>query len=264
MKEELQKPFEAKDLEWRVQRSMNTKKGPKAIVVPYIQNRAIMNRLDEVFGPGKWRNEYVRWGDKGVLCGISVKVDNEWVTKWDGAEETNIESIKGGLSASMKRTAVQWGIGRYLYDLDEVWVDIKDRGENYIKDGKNNIQGYWDTPNIQGGKAPKKSTPVTPQAQPQAEPAPQTPPQQQEKAAPQKQSPAPQAQTATSASANDWNQADIDKLKELKQVLGITDNSQLNPFVSEFLDTDGVSWQNITPTNIKAFNIYLSKKAETM
>lgn len=148
--ERLQAPFPAEDIEWRVQRAMETSKGPKAIVLAYVTNRAIMTRLDEVFGVGGWKNEYKEWRDKGVLCGISVKIDGEWVTKWDGAEETAVEATKGGFSGSMKRAAVQLGIGRYLYNLTENWVDIKNSGQNYIKTKANGkeVKGYWDTPKL--------------------------------------------------------------------------------------------------------------------
>ena len=122
-------PFKASDVEWRIARSGIKDGKPWGMCLAYITNRAIMDRLDEVVGPGAWRNEYQRWGDKGVLCGLSIRggfegldVVHSWVTKWDGAEETDIESVKGGLSAAMKRAAVQWGIGRYLYDLEEGWA----------------------------------------------------------------------------------------------------------------------------------------------
>lgn len=153
--EKLQQPFPASDIEWRVQRAMSTSRGNKAVVLAYVTNRAIMSRLDEVFGVGGWRNEYKEWRGNGVLCGISVKLDGEWITKWDGAEETNIEAVKGGFSGSMKRAAVQWGIGRYLYDLDETWVDVKDRGQNYINDKKANVKGYWNTPALPTWALPK-------------------------------------------------------------------------------------------------------------
>lgn len=115
--EALKEPFSWWDLEWRVQRGGEGKR-PWAIVVPYITNRAIMDRLDEVFGPENWRNEYKEApGEKGTLCGISLRINDEWITKWDGAGDTHVEPIKGKLSDSMKRAAVQWGIGRYLYRL---------------------------------------------------------------------------------------------------------------------------------------------------
>lgn len=155
--ERLQEPFHAQDIEWRVQRAMSTSRGPKAVVLAYVTNRAIMNRLDEVFGIGNWKNEFKEWRDKGVLCGISVKLDGEWVTKWDGAEETNIEAVKGGFSGSMKRAAVQWGIGRYLYNLEETWVDVQERGENYINDKRANVKGYWNTPTLPSWALPHTS-----------------------------------------------------------------------------------------------------------
>lgn len=121
---ELQKPFSVDDLEWRVQSAGETKKGGLyAIVVPYVTNRAVQDRLDAVMGVTAWKNEFTSTPNgKGTLCGISILVGNEWITKWDGSEDSDIEAVKGGLSGAMKRAAVQWGIGRYLYKLDAVVV----------------------------------------------------------------------------------------------------------------------------------------------
>ena len=62
------------------------------------------------------------------MCGISVKVGDEWIIKWDGGDNTNIEATKGGFSVALKRAAVQWGIGRYLYSVDEFMASIKKSG----------------------------------------------------------------------------------------------------------------------------------------
>jgi hypothetical protein len=123
---ELAKDFPAHEWEWRVDSSGTKGNGePWCRVVPYIQNRAIQNRLDEVCGPENWHNEFKEWKLKGQLCGISIfnAALGEWVTKWDGADDTDFQSTKGGLSSSMKRAAVQWGIGRHLYELDAVYVE---------------------------------------------------------------------------------------------------------------------------------------------
>ena len=61
-------------------------------------------------------------------AGLSLRVvdsegNSEWITKWDGADDTHVEATKGGLSDAEKRAAVKWGIGRYLYDLSEGWAD---------------------------------------------------------------------------------------------------------------------------------------------
>ena len=127
MQRELKQPFPANEVEYRVQKSGIDKNGkPYAMVLAYITSRAVHNRLDEVFGMGGWQNTQEALpnsvGD-GALCGISIKIDGEWITKYDGAENTNIEPIKGGLSGSLKRAASLWGIGRYLYDLPSMWVD---------------------------------------------------------------------------------------------------------------------------------------------
>lgn len=133
--ERLKEPFSEKDIEWRIQSAGKNGDRLWARVLAYVTNRAIMNRLDEVCGPENWRNEFKEWSGKGVLCGISIKINDEWITKWDGAEETDIEKTKGGLSGAMKRAAVQWGIGRYLYNLESGFATISKDGE-YFQTGK--------------------------------------------------------------------------------------------------------------------------------
>jgi hypothetical protein len=119
--QKLQKPFNLEELEFRI--GATTKDKSKCIPLVYVTNRAIQNRLDDVFGPFGWKNEYREWKG-GQLCGISIKHESEWITKWDGADCTQIESLKGGLSDSMKRCATQWGIGRYLYNSENIWVPM--------------------------------------------------------------------------------------------------------------------------------------------
>lgn len=131
----LAKPFAAEDLEWRLQLTLEDKMC--GLAVPYVTNRAIQNRLDDVVGPANWYNDYRPWHGTGKresqLCGIAIYFDDrkEWVIKWDGAEDTDIEPIKGGLSDSMKRAAVQWGIGRVLYNMDTIWVKVEKKGRSF-------------------------------------------------------------------------------------------------------------------------------------
>ena len=109
----------------------------RGIAVPYVTNRAIQNRLDEAVGPENWYNDYKPWHGAGKkeaqLCGIAIYFEGRgFITKWDGAEDSDIEPVKGGLSDSMKRAAVQWGIGRVLYNMDTVWVNIEKRGKTHV------------------------------------------------------------------------------------------------------------------------------------
>lgn len=135
--EALKRPFDEYDIEWRVQQSGVKNGKPWAMVLAYITNRGVMNRLDEVFGLSGWKNEYAPTPSMGgVMCGISFKEGNEWITKWDGADETQVEATKGGLSASMKRAVVHLGIGRYLYSLDAGFANIVEKGTAGALSGK--------------------------------------------------------------------------------------------------------------------------------
>ena len=65
-------PFAPEDLEWRLQTTLEDKM--RGLAVPYVTNRAIQNRLDEVVGPDNWYNDYKPWHGAGKkeaqLCGI--------------------------------------------------------------------------------------------------------------------------------------------------------------------------------------------------
>lgn len=153
----LQAPFEEIDIEWKSQTvGVSAGGNPYVLAVPYVTNRAIQKRLDEVFGVFGWENVYKPSTDgKGYLCGITVHVENKSVTKWDGADCTTIEPLKGGLSNSMKRAAVQLGIGRYLYNLPEFWAECKttnsyrdDYGNVSKAKGPNKVLVAWKNPSM--------------------------------------------------------------------------------------------------------------------
>lgn len=166
--QQLKNPFHPDDIEWRVGSTTGDK--TKGLALAYVTNRAIQNRLDEVFGVFGWRNEYKEWKGTSQLCGISVKFEGEWITKWDGADDSATEAVKGGLSDSMKRAAYQWGIGRYLYKLPQKWVKLKPAGKSYAIDEKMQLP-KWALPadydyqvndDIQEEKStPNTNTPVT-------------------------------------------------------------------------------------------------------
>jgi len=124
--EKLSAHFEPHEIEWRVGSTTADKK--KGMMLAYVTNRAIMSRLDDVVGAENWKQSFRELHQKGVICSLSIRFPEtgEWVTKEDGADLTNIEPTKGGLSDAMKRAAVQFGIGRYLYDSISEWVELKD------------------------------------------------------------------------------------------------------------------------------------------
>lgn len=121
-------PFPANEIQWRV--GATTQDKARGLAVPYIDARSIEQRLDDAVGPANWYPKF-RVIDKTTLCALSVRIDGEWITKEDGAGATEVESEKGALSAALKRAAVQYGIGRYLYYLESEWVDIEAVGKSY-------------------------------------------------------------------------------------------------------------------------------------
>lgn len=139
---EFGKPFEAADVSWRMQYVDRQKS--EGFAVPYIDARAISDRLDAVVGQFRWQDAYQPWhtcvtdGKEkfAQLCTISIYDEEreEWICKTDGAEDSDIESIKGGLSDAFKRAAVKWNIGRYLYRFQPVWVKAQKRGGSYVVD----------------------------------------------------------------------------------------------------------------------------------
>jgi hypothetical protein len=157
----LSKPFAANEIEWRAQRSGFSGNGdPWCMVLAYVTNRAVMNRLDEVFGPLNWQNDF-KIVSNGFLCGIGAFDGEKWVWKWDGAQETDIEATKGGLSGAMKRAAVQWNIGRYLYDLESTFAECTMTKPAYkdkhlwhqARSGDKTF--YWKTPTLPDWALPK-------------------------------------------------------------------------------------------------------------
>lgn len=150
-------PFPSQDIEWRIQQAGAKNGRPWAKCLAYVTNRAIMERLDTVVGPANWSNRFEVGPGGGILCGIAIRIGDEWITKWDGAENTDIEAVKGGLSGAMKRAAVQWSIGRYLYKLEEGWANIHDNGE-YFGKAKDGGSFRWDPPALPAWALPEGSS----------------------------------------------------------------------------------------------------------
>ncbi|WP_320951033.1 hypothetical protein KST10_07405 [Fusobacterium animalis] len=128
--EKLKEKFLESELEFRIG-SMNSDK-TMALALPYVQARAIQNRLDDVVGFHNWQVSY-REISGGFICSLSLCIDGVWITKEDGAGMTDFESIKGGISNAFKRVAASgFGIGRYLYEFKKNWYPVRLQGRNYV------------------------------------------------------------------------------------------------------------------------------------
>lgn len=125
--QDLHKPFPAAEIEWRVG-STNSDKS-SGLALAYLTARHVMERLDEVCGAENWQDRYEFHGAR-TICYLSIRIGDEWVTKADGAGDSDVEAEKGAISDALKRAAVKWGIGRYLYDLGNIWVDLEQAGRS--------------------------------------------------------------------------------------------------------------------------------------
>lgn len=122
-------PFSPASVSWRV--GSTTQDKSKGMALAYLDARDVMDRLDEVCGPGGWQCRYSHVGAITV-CEIGILDSDAWNWKADGAGQSDIEAEKGALSDAFKRAAVRWGIGRYLYSLPSPWVELETRGRTSV------------------------------------------------------------------------------------------------------------------------------------
>lgn len=164
----LKKPFKQHEVEWRIQQAGIGANGQiYCMVLAYIDARAIQNRLDDVFTPFGWEDSYEPVGSD-FICTLTVRVNNEKISKQNGATQTQVEGFKGGISNSFKRVCASgFGIGRYLYDLDVTFAEVstqKQSGKGWnrasIKDKKTNqfVTYYWKTPRLPQEALPSVET----------------------------------------------------------------------------------------------------------
>lgn len=121
--EALSAPFDPKDVKFKPQMVKNN----RALAMGYIDARLIQDRLDEVLGVENWQDRYDFLPDGSVVCRLRLKLGGRWITKTDvGSPSEQPDSgdrVKAAVSDALKRAAVKFGIGRYLYRLPAQWVD---------------------------------------------------------------------------------------------------------------------------------------------
>ena len=150
-------PFPEDEIHWRVQNSrVNGQGEPQIKVVPYLDAKQVEQRLDDVLTVARWTVSYQQI-EGGFLATIGVFFGDPvgWVYRTDGAEETNIESTKGGISDAFKRAAVKYGVGRYLYVPAQRWNSdylgiVTDKGKYNAKinSAGKNIWIEWNPPKL--------------------------------------------------------------------------------------------------------------------
>jgi hypothetical protein len=155
--------FDAEEIKWKP----GTVNGNRALAMPYIDARCVMERLDDVLGVEGWQDEYEFLPDGSCACRLRLRINGEWVQKMDvgGESEQKDEGDrrKAAVSDALKRAAVKFGVGRYLYSLGSQWVDYDPQKKKFAK-----------TPALPDWAQKRKGKPAA-QPKPAPEPEPSVP-----------------------------------------------------------------------------------------
>lgn len=155
---QLRAPFSADRIEWRVGSCGEKQDGSIwARCLAYIDNRAAMERLDEVFGMNWSQTEAFHQVGSQAVCVVTISIGNHphgdsflnRIVTGSCCVEANgdIDPFKSAASGAMKRAVVNLGIGRYLYDLPEGWAVIDASGK-YDGKTKQGNRFRWNPPNL--------------------------------------------------------------------------------------------------------------------
>jgi hypothetical protein len=126
-------PFDPREVRWKPQ----AVSGNRALAIAYVDARVIQDRLDDVLGVTGWQDEYECMADGSVVCRLRLRLGDEWITKMDvgGQSEQPDEGDrrKAAFSDALKRAAVKFGVGRYLYRLPSQWVDYDPKKKQFVQ-----------------------------------------------------------------------------------------------------------------------------------
>jgi len=172
-------PFKPEQVKWRATLSGLKDGKPWVMVAPYLDARTIQNRLDEILGAMNWSAKYRQGPGSGILCTLSIRINGEWIDKCDAASLTEIEPVKGGISNAFRRASVAWGIGRYLYNVGNLYGFVTEHGQ-YKASAKNKSTGEWtnfrfQAPKLEGTTQPESKTTTGRDMPPQRNTAPVPP-----------------------------------------------------------------------------------------
>ena len=170
----LSAPFDPTEVKFKPQMVKNN----RALAMAYIDARVIQDRLDDVMGVENWQDEYEFLPDDSVVCRLRLHLSGQWVTKMDVGSPSEQPDAgdrrKAAVSDALKRAAVKFGLGRYLYRLSAAWVDYDPVKKQFVHPPQ--LPAFaLPKPVKQAAKAvepPKPAKPVAAKPTPAAVPAP--------------------------------------------------------------------------------------------
>jgi hypothetical protein len=135
---ELEVPFDPRVIEWRVTNTSHDKS--RGQVIPYADQRAYTDRLNALFTPAGWTRKYTihtsanfeRNKDQKIVAKVLVACELTifGVGAHSATGEEWADNDNAGTAAeaqAFKRSAACFGLGRYLYYFEGIWVDLDER-----------------------------------------------------------------------------------------------------------------------------------------
>src|SRR6266568_187239 len=134
---QLAEPFDPSEIKWRV--THTNRDGSRGAVIAFADPRAYTDRLNQLFTPTGWTRSYkvstvssvarmkkdklIQTGKVLVTCTLTINglgchsgSGEEW------ADEEN--AMTAAEAQAFKRSASCFGLGRYLYNLSEIWIPL--------------------------------------------------------------------------------------------------------------------------------------------
>ena len=103
----------------------------RALALAYVDARHYQARLDAVVGPNGWQVAYRPWGERAVICALTIL----GITREDvgEAEKGDPNQATSAAMQAFKRACAAFGLGRYLYtDLPQIWAEAEPRGRSWV------------------------------------------------------------------------------------------------------------------------------------
>ena len=140
--EKLVIPFHPDAINWRV--TNKSKDGKRGCVIPYGDQRAYTDRLNETFTPAGWTRVYqvttlspitrmrkdktIQTGKVIVTCVVSIHdLGSHSGSGEMWADDDN--AMTRAEAQAFKRACSCFGLGRYFYEFSEMWVNLNNYGQ---------------------------------------------------------------------------------------------------------------------------------------
>ena len=114
----LLKPFAKADVELKPVATSRDK--TRALASPYVDPRAYFCRLDKICGPENW-SQTLTLTDRGAVCALTIFGVTKSAAGDYPIDRNDENPATSAEMQAFKRACAAFGLGRYLYNLPQVW-----------------------------------------------------------------------------------------------------------------------------------------------